>query len=65
MRMCDLTKDTEASVTTSWKRMPTTKTQDLNYVQETSKSSYKSKSKAHGPSEMISRITWDSWNVEN
>ncbi len=26
-------------VTTSWKRMPTTKTQDLNYVQETSKTS--------------------------
>ncbi len=45
--------------------MPTTKTQDLNFVQETRKSGNKPKSKAHMPSEMIKRWSWDFWNVEN
>jgi hypothetical protein len=43
-------------VTTSWKQMLRTKTEDLNCVQETGKSSKKPKSKAHGPSEMSSTM---------
>jgi hypothetical protein len=56
-------------VTTSWKRMPTTKTQDLNYVQETRKSSNKPKSKAHRPCEMSSTMIFllcrEFWRMKN
>jgi hypothetical protein len=45
--------------------MPTTKTQDLNFVQETSKSSNEPESKAHGPSEMSSTMIGSFWNVDN
>jgi hypothetical protein len=61
----DILQSNALSVTTSWKRMPTTKTQDLNFVQETSKSSNKPKSKAHRPSEMSSTMIGSFWNVDN